>query len=240
MSLSIKHWPNEDRPREKLIRYGSSQLTDTELLAIFLRTGVRGKSAIDLARDMLQQFGSLRQLLKISHAQFCEMKGLGTAKYTQLQAVFEMAKRAIDETLEVGTVIKCAEDAIHYLQYQLQHQAHEVLFAIFLNNQNTVIAAKVLSEGTVDQAQLHPRQLIEQVIKHHAKSVILAHNHPSGNPSPSQSDHQLTDQLKQALHTIDAPLLDHIIIGHGCYYAFSTHTIFPLLNQSQCGSIKVV
>ncbi len=222
---AIKHWPTQDRPREKLLQHGASALTDTELLAIFLRTGVRGKSALDLARDMLGYFGGLRQLLNSKATQFCAIKGLGSAKYAQLQAVNELAKRAIQQQLQTGDALTSPKHAIEYLRHTLQNKQEETLLAIFLDNQNRVLAIETLSKGTVDQASIHPRQLVERVLAHHAKSIILAHNHPSGDPTPSQQDRDITDQTRKLLKMIDVQLLDHLIIGHGQYYAFSQHHI---------------
>ncbi len=222
---TIKHWPTQDRPREKLLAHGAATLTDTELLAIFLRTGTRGKSAIDLARDLLSHFGGVRQLLNSKAAQFCALKGLGNAKYAQLQAATEIAKRAIQQQLNAGDALTNPKHAVEYLQHRLQNQREETLLAIFLDNQNRVLAIETLAQGSIDQANMHPRQLVQQVLSHHAKSIILAHNHPSGDPTPSQQDRELTDHIRKLLNMIDVQLLDHLIIGHGQYYAFSQHHI---------------
>ena len=160
---TIKHWPTQDRPREKLLTKGASALTDAELLAIFLRTGIRGKSALDLSRDSLLHFGSLRQLLKADAKHFCTLKGLGSAKYAQLQAATEIAKRAIQQQLQTGDPLTNPKNAVEYLQHRLQNESQEVLLAIFLDNQNRVLAIEMLAQGTIDQASIHPRQLIQHI-----------------------------------------------------------------------------
>ncbi len=226
MSFGIKHWPSEDRPREKLLKQGREHLTDAELLAIFLRTGVKGKSAVDLARQMLLRFGGLRQLCKASSVEFCALKGLGLAKYAQLQAALELSQRSFDETLDPGKLIHQAQEVIPYLRHQLGMRSKECLCVVFLNTKNKIIAFEIISEGTIDQASLHLRELVERVIAHRAKSIILAHNHPSGDSSPSEEDYWLTERVKEALALIDVRLLDHIIIGEKSAYAFSTHPDF--------------
>ena len=222
---TIKHWPTQDRPREKLLAHGAQTLTDTELLAIFLRTGIKGKSAIDVSRDLIGHFGGLRQVLNSTLSQCCNIKGLGSAKYAQLQAAVEIAKRAIQQELKTGEALTSPKHAVNYLRHTLQNKPTETLLALFLDTQNRILAIETLASGVIDQASIHPRQLVERVLAHHAKSVILAHNHPSGDPNPSEADKALTNQIRQCLQMIDVQLLDHLIIGHGRYYAFSQHHI---------------
>jgi DNA repair protein RadC len=221
--MAIKDWPAEDRPREKLLQRGSAALTDIELLAIFLRTGTRGKSAVDLARDLLAEFGSLKALLNADQQRFCMGRGLGSAKYAQLQAVLEMAKRHFKEILERGNALTSPETTRAYLSAQLRGYGYEVFACLFLDNQHRVIKLEELFRGTIDGASVYPREVVKQALYHNAAAVIFAHNHPSGITEPSQADKQITDKLKQALTLIDIRVLDHFIIGDGDPYSFAEH-----------------
>lgn len=221
--MAIKDWPAEDRPREKLLQRGSDALTDAELLAIFLRTGVRGKSAVDLARDLLNDFGSLKALLNADQEHFCMAHGLGSAKYAQLQAVLEMAKRHFKEVLERGSALTSPEITRAYLSAQLRGYSYEVFACLFLDNQHRVIKLDELFRGTIDGASVYPREVVKQALYHNAAAVIFAHNHPSGITEPSQADKQITDKLKQALTLFDIRVLDHFIIGDGDPYSFAEH-----------------
>jgi DNA repair protein RadC len=221
--MAIKDWPAEDRPREKLLQRGSAALSDIELLAIFLRTGTRGKSAVDLARDLLAEFGSLKALLNADQQRFCMGRGLGNAKYAQLQAVLEMAKRHFKEILERGSALTSPETTRAYLSAQLRGYGYEVFACLFLDNQHRVIKLEELFRGTIDGASVYPREVVKQALYHNAAAVIFAHNHPSGITEPSQADKQITDKLKQALTLIDIRVLDHFIIGDGDPYSFAEH-----------------
>ena len=221
--MAIKDWPAEDRPREKLLQRGSDALTDAELLAIFLRTGVRGKSAVDLARDLLNDFGSLKALLNADQEHCCRAQGLGSAKYAQLQAVLEMAKRHFKEVLERGSALTSPEITRAYLSAQLRGYSYEVFACLFLDNQHRVIKLEELFRGTIDGASVYPREVVKQALYHNAAAVIFAHNHPSGITEPSQADKQITDKLKQALTLFDIRVLDHFIIGDGDPYSFAEH-----------------
>ncbi|WP_262965311.1 RadC family protein [Methylobacter psychrophilus] len=221
--MAIKDWPAEDRPREKLLQRGSAALTDIELLAIFLRTGTRGKSAVDLARDLLAEFGSLKALLNADQQRFCLGYGLGSAKYAQLQAVLEMAKRHFKEILERGSALTSPETTRAYLSAQLRGYSYEVFACLFLDNQHRVIKLEELFRGTIDGASVYPREVVKQALYHNAAAVIFAHNHPSGITEPSQADKQITDKLKQALTLFDIRVLDHFIIGDGDPYSFAEH-----------------
>jgi DNA repair protein RadC len=220
--MAIKDWPEEDRPREKLLQRGSAALTDIELLAIFLRTGARGKSAVDLARELLAEFGSLKALLNADQQHFCMGHGLGSAKYAQLQAVLEMAKRHFKEILERGSALTSPEITRAYLSAQLRGYSYEVFACLFLDNQHRVIKLEELFRG-IDGASVYPREVVKQALYHNAAAVIFAHNHPSGITEPSQADKQITDKLKQALTLFDIRVLDHFIIGDGEPYSFAEH-----------------
>ena len=221
--MAIKDWPADDRPREKLLRRGPSALTDAELLAIFLRTGTTGKSAVDLARELLDHFGSLKALLSADQHQFCLGHGLGEAKYTQLQAVLEMAKRHFKESLQRGDVLSSPDITRAYLSAQLRGYKYEVFACLFLDNQNRVIELNELFRGTIDAASVYPREVAKLALHHNAAAVIFAHNHPSGIAEPSPADKYITDKLRQGLALFDIRVLDHFIIGDGEPYSFAEH-----------------
>jgi len=221
--LTIKDWPAEERPREKLLQRGPLALTDAELLAIFLRTGTPGKSAVDLARDLLESFGSLKALLDADLDRFCQANGLGSAKYAQLQAVLEMARRHFKEILQRGNALTSPDITRAYLSAHLRGYSYEVFACLFLDNQNRVIKLEELFRGTIDGASVYPREVAKQALHHNAAAVIFAHNHPSGIAEPSQSDQLITNKLKQALALFDIRVLDHFIIGDGAPYSFAEH-----------------
>lgn len=213
--MAIKDWPADERPREKLLVHGAKALSDAELLAIFLRTGVAGISAVALARELMAAFGSLRALLEADQKLFCQQHGLGPAKYVQLQAVLEMSRRHMASTLMRGNALTDAHSTKRYLQQQLRHYAHEVFACLFLDNKHRMIAFEELFRGTIDGASVYPREVVKQALAHNAAAVIFAHNHPSGIAEPSQADHQITQRLKSALELVDIRVLDHIVIGDG-------------------------
>jgi len=221
--MGIKDWAAEDRPREKLLLRGPAALTDAELLAIFLRTGTPGKSAVDLARDLLADFGSLKAMLDADRQRFCKANGLGDAKYTQLQAVLEMARRHFKEVLQRGNALTSPEITRAYLSAQLRGYSYEVFACLFLDNQHRVIQLDELFRGTIDGASVYPREVVKKALQHNAAAVIFAHNHPSGIAEPSQADRHITDKLKQALALFDIRVLDHFIIGDGQPYSFAEH-----------------
>ncbi|MES0874761.1 RadC family protein [Sinimarinibacterium thermocellulolyticum] len=219
--MAITDWPEHERPREKLLTMGPSALSDAELLAIFLRTGVRGMTAVDLARDLVRRFGSLRALLAASREEFCVTKGLGEAKYVQLQAVMEMARRHLSETLTRGDALASPQAASEYLRAQLRDRDHEVFAVLFLDSQHRVLAYEELARGTVDGAAVYPREVVKAALRRNAAAVILAHNHPSGIAEPSAADRALTERLRQALGTIDVRVLDHLVVGDGAPVSFA-------------------
>ncbi len=221
--MSIKDWPADQRPREKLLSKGSEALTDAELLAIFLRIGIKGKSAVDLARELLDEFGSLQALLEADHTRFCQGKGLGDAKYAQLQAVLEMAKRHFVEILQRGDVLTSPQATRAYLSAQLRGYSYEVFACLFLDNQHRVIMLEEMFRGTIDGASVYPREVAKRALFHNAAAVIFAHNHPSGINEPSQADKQITEKLKQGLNLFDIRVLDHFIIADGQPYSFAEH-----------------
>ena len=213
--MSIKNWPASERPREKLLKYGAGVLTDAELLAIFLRTGVRGKSAVDLAKQLLSEFGSLRAILEADLSTFSSHLGLGEAKFAQLQAVLEMSKRHLAERLQKGSVMDNLQVVKDFLCAQLRGEPHEVFGCLFLDSKCCVIAYENLFFGSINESAIYPRQVIKRALYFNAASVILTHNHPSGNCEPSENDKGLTKALVNALSHIDVTVLDHLIIGEG-------------------------
>jgi DNA repair protein RadC len=215
VTVAITDWPADERPREKLLKRGAPSLSDAELLAIFLRTGVKGKSAVDLARDLLDQHGSLRSLLAAEHQEFCASHGLGSAKYAQLQAVLEMGRRHLWETLVRSDTVSSPDDTRRYLTSRLREQRNEVFACLFLDNKNRIIQYEELFFGTIDGASVHPRQIILRALSHNAAALILAHNHPSGVAEPSIADRQITQRIKDALALLDIRVLDHLVIGDG-------------------------
>jgi DNA repair protein RadC len=211
--MPITDWPAEERPREKLLLKGPSSLSDAELLAIFLRTGIAGKSAVDLARDLLSESGSLRALLTCNQQQFCIHKGLGSAKYAQLQAVLEMARRHLGEQLKRETSLTSPQDTKIYLQSIMRDYHQEVFGCLMLDNKHRVITFRELFRGSISSASVYPREVVKQALTDNAAAVILAHNHPSGIAEPSESDLQITRRLVDALQLVDIRVLDHLVVG---------------------------
>ncbi len=211
--MSITEWPLEERPREKLLAQGSDALTDAELLAIFLRTGVRGKSAVDLSNDLLNEFNGLRLLLTADQQAFCQQHGLGKAKYAQLQAVLEMSKRYLNAGLQRGDSLTSPQETRQFLTSQLREYSYEVFAVLFLDQRHRVIQFEELFRGTIDGASVYPREVVKKALEHNAAAVIFAHNHPSGMAEPSQSDERITQRLKAALDLVDVRVLDHFVVG---------------------------
>ncbi|MFP0194503.1 MULTISPECIES: RadC family protein [Pseudomonas] len=213
--MSIRDWPAAERPREKLLEQGSGSLSDAELLAIFLRTGVAGKSAVDLARHLLNQFGSLRALLEADLGAFSEQLGLGPAKFAQLQAVLEMARRHLAERMRQKPTLENPQVVRDYLKAMLRHEPHEVFGCLFLDSKHQVLTFEPLFRGSIDNTAVHPREVVKRALANNAAALILCHNHPSGNTDPSQADRLLTKRLQKALELIDVRVLDHFIVGDG-------------------------
>jgi len=221
--MRIKDKPIEERPREKLIAQGAMVLTDAELLAIFLRTGTRGYSAIELAENLLLEFGSLQALMQADHLSFTQAKGLGDAKYSQLQAVLEMARRHSFEVLDRGGALTSPEATRAYLVDKLKVYEHEVFACLFLDNQHHILKFEELFSGTIDSASVYPREVVKKALAHNAAAVIFAHNHPSGINEASHADKVITQRLKSALELIDIRVLDHFIIADGRPFSFAEH-----------------
>ncbi len=219
--MSIAQWPEAERPREKLLSRGPGALSDAELLAIFLRTGCAGKSAVDLARDLLSQYGGLRPLLEAGREQFCLGLGLGDAKYAQLQAVLEMGRRHLSASMSAGDLLTSPDLVRRYLSSQLRHRTQEVFAVLFLDNQHRLKAYEELFYGTIDGASVYPREVVKKALALNAAAVILAHNHPSGVAEPSQADRRITERLQQALDLVGVRVLDHMVVGDGEVISFA-------------------
>lgn len=219
--MPITDWPELERPREKLLSQGAKSLSDAELLAIFLRTGIKGKTAVDLARELITNFGGLRNLLTASKKDFCQHLGLGEAKYSQLQAVLELSQRHLLETLQRSDSLTSPEATKDYFQAKMRDYPHEVFACIYLDNRNRIIQYSELFKGTLAGASVYPREVVKQALSFNAAAVIFAHNHPSGVAEPSMADKQITQQLRKALGTVEIRVLDHIIVGDGYCVSFT-------------------
>ncbi|EEW06725.1 RadC family protein [Vibrio mimicus] len=219
--MNLKDLPAESMPREKLLQRGPQSLSDAELLAIFLRTGTQGMNVLALADLLLRDFGSLRALFCASKEQFCRHKGLGEAKFVQLQAVLEMTQRYLGETLKRGDALTSPQQTKLYLSSILRDRQREAFYILFLDNQHRVIRDEILFEGTIDAASVYPREVVKRALHHNAAAVILAHNHPSGVAEPSQADRRITDRLRDALSLVEIRVLDHFVVGDGEVVSFA-------------------
>lgn len=213
--MAITDWPEAERPRERLLAHGADALSDAELLAIFLRTGSQGRSAVDLARDLLTRFGGLRGLLEAERDDFCAGPGLGDAKYSQLQSVLAMARRYLAADLERGNPLTSPRATRDFLRSRLRHQQREIFGCLFLDNRHRVLRFEELFQGTIDAAAVYPREVVRRALTCNAAAVIVAHNHPSGVAEPSRADEQITRRLRDALGLVDIRLLDHFVVGDG-------------------------
>jgi DNA repair protein RadC len=221
-SLPIREWPELERPREKLLARGAHALSDAELLALLLGSGIPGCSAVAMARSLLRDFGGLRDLLNARLSRW-RRKGIGEARYTAVQAAVELAKRHLLEEMRIGSPLTTPQATYRYLQAQLRDRPYEVFCCIYLDTHHRLIAFEELFRGTVDCAHVHPREVLRQALLHNACSVIVAHNHPSGVLEPSAADDFITRRLKDLLTLMDVRLVDHIIVGDSRCYSFAEH-----------------
>jgi len=219
--MAIRGWPESERPREKLLRDGPGALSEAELLAIVLRSGVRGKSALALARELLLEFGGVRGLLKAGRQQICAVSGLGPGKFAQIQAGVELSRRQLAEGLQREGPLTSPGEVRDYLGARLRDLPYEVFCCLYLDNRNRLIGMEELFRGTIDGASVYPREVVRQALAHNAAAVILAHNHPSGVAEPSQADEAITHRLKNALALVDIRVLDHLVIGDGSAVSFA-------------------
>lgn len=219
--MAITDWPEGERPREKVLAAGPMALSDAELLAIFLRTGVAGKSAVDLARDLLMRFSSLNGIFAASVDEICQVHGMGVSKFVQLQAIFEMSRRALLEQMQGRDVLTSPQAVRQYLSLRIGALPREVFMGIFLDSQHRVLAIEELFSGTLAQTSVYPREVVKCALRHNAAAMIFAHNHPSGVAEPSQADRDLTQALKAALNLIDIRVLDHFVVAGNQIVSFS-------------------
>jgi len=213
--MAIRDWPTDERPREKLLDKGAAALSDAEILAILLRTGTPGRSALDLARDALAAFGSLRQLIAADRGRFCAAAGLGLVRYAELQAAAEISRRQLSQSLRAGPLLASPKATRDFLSARLRDLEHEVFCCLYLDKRHRLIQFEELFRGTIDGASVHPREIVKLALQRNAAAVIVAHNHPSGVAEPSQADELITQRVKEALGLVDIRLLDHIIVGDG-------------------------
>lgn len=213
--MNIRKWPINERPREKLLHKGAASLSDAELLAVFLGSGVRGCNVVELARGLLAKYGSLRQLLEADRADFLAELGLGPVKYSQLQALLEIGRRNLEMAIERKSAVESPQAVRRYLKSMLRHEPSEVFGCLFLDSKHRPLAFEILFRGTIDRASIYPREVVRRSLLHNAAALILCHNHPSGNCEPSQDDVHMTLSLKRGLAMIDVRVLDHVIVGDG-------------------------
>lgn len=221
-ALTIREWPEAERPREKLIKRGAHALSDAELLALLLGSGIPGCSAVAMARSLLKEFGCLRDLLGARLTRW-RRKGIAEARYAAVQAAVELAKRHLQEEMRIGSPLTSPQATHRYLQAQLRDRPYEVFCCIYLDNHNRLIAFEELFRGTVSCAHVHPREVLRQALLHNASAVIVAHNHPSGVLEPSPADDFITRRLKDLLALMDVRIVDHIIVGDSRCYSFAEH-----------------
>jgi DNA repair protein RadC len=219
--MAISHWPAAERPRERLLALGANVLSDAELIALFLRTGIAGKSAVELAREMLARFGGLAGLLSADLASLKTVKGLGSAKLAQLAAILELSRRSLSEEMRVRSALTSPQAVRDYLRLALGGREHEVFIVLFLDAQHRVLSSEELFRGTLTQTSVYPREIVKAALKANAAAVIFAHNHPSGVAEPSQADELLTRQLKEALSMVDVKVLDHFIVAGRATLSFA-------------------
>jgi len=209
--LSIRHWPIQERPREKLLNLGAKNLSDAELLAILIRTGTRGKSALDIARELLSRFGNLATLLQADYALLSEQLGFGIQAYTLLQAALALGQRYYEQPLREQSVLANSLQTKQFILAKLRGYKQEIVACLCLDIQHRLICFTELFQGTLDQAAIYPREIVAHALKHNAASLILCHNHPFGRALPSQEDLAVTKSLRMALETVEIKLVDHII-----------------------------
>ena len=214
-SMSIRDWPTDERPREKLLRHGSSALSDAELLAIFIGSGGRGEDAVGRGRALLTRYGSLRTLLSLGAKGLQTAPGIGPATASRLLAALEIGSRHIGESLQRGSAVQDPANAGSLFRHRLRDQPHEVFACMFLDTRHRMIAFEELFRGSIDGAEVHPREVVRRCLAHNAAAVIFGHNHPSGVAEPSAADRQITLRLRDALALVDVRVLDHFVVGDG-------------------------
>lgn len=216
----IRSWPAQERPRERIIEQGPAGLSDAELIALLLRNGIKGKDAITFARQLISEYGGLRGLFSAGYPELKKVKGLGAAKIAALLSAAELAKRELREELSGKDIVRDPQSVVDYLSADLRDRKKEIFKVLFLDRGNRILAERNLFHGTVDQAMVHPREIVKAALDLHASSVVLVHNHPSGRTEPSREDQEMTRKVQAALQTVSIKVLDHIIIGDNQYFSF--------------------
>ena len=211
--MKLQQWPRAERPREKLLRHGAAGLSDAELLAIFIRNGIPGRTALDLARECLNRHQDMYHLLSLSVQELCDIKGIGPTTYTELQAAVELGQRYLRVTLKQRDLLTSPTLTQDYLSLKLKGRKHEVFACLYLDNQHQLLDYQELFRGTIDGAAVYVREVVKETLARNAAAVIFCHNHPSGVAEPSQADVAITERLREALALIEVRVLDHIIIG---------------------------
>jgi DNA repair protein RadC len=231
MESPIPNWPKMEQPREKLRRYGAKALSDAELLAIFLRVGIQGISAVRLAHDLLHHFGSLQRLLASPAEEFVRIHGMGLAKWAQIQAAYELVKRSLEDSLAQDSIFSSPSHVKEFLQTTIGGLPHEVFLCLYLDSRLHLIECHELFRGSIAQTAIYPREVLKEALRRNASALIVAHNHPSGNPLPSQADQELTKTLQSALQLVDIPLLDHCIVSNSGFFSFSEAGLMNIGNK---------
>jgi DNA repair protein RadC len=219
--MPITDWPHEDRPREKLLHKGEQSLTDAELIAICLTSGTHGKSALDIAKELLSEFDGLKKLLRAPANSLIQKPGMGHAKYAVLRAAVELGRRYLNEQLSPGSMLNSSRITQQFIAQYLREYTNEVFACLFMDNHFRLIKFEELFFGTINEANVYPREIVRRGLAHNAAKIILAHNHPSGNPKPSTADKEVTTLIKQALLLVDIDVVDHIIIGNPENFSFA-------------------
>ena len=219
--MSIADWPREERPREKLFARGPGTLSDAELLALFIQTGTRGRSAVDVARMALGEAGGLRELLDLGPERLATISGIGPARSALLTGAVELATRYLEERIRRSDALSSPSHTSQYLCARLRSRPHEVFACLFLDNQHRVISFEELFRGTIDHASVYPREVAKRALEVNAAALIVAHNHPSGVAEPSRTDRAITRRLREAMALVDVRLLDHFVIGEGEVVSFA-------------------
>lgn len=219
--MPITDWPREDRPREKLLSKGEQSLTDAELIAILIKSGTRGKTALDIARELLSEYGNIKKLLSAPSRMLINKPGMGQAKHASLKAAIELGRRYLNEPLPINTILNSSRKTQQFLAQHLREYSNEVFACLFMDNHLRLIKFEELFFGTINETNIYPREIVRRGLLHNAAKIILAHNHPSGNPAPSTADKEVTLLIKQALNLVDIEVVDHIVIGNPDNFSFA-------------------
>jgi len=217
----VSYWPSSEQPRERLMSEGAGKLSEAELLAIFLRVGVKGMSVVDLSRKLLKDFNGLRGLFKASDEQLRTVKGMGTAKIATLRAIREISERWLQEKAQQGNFVECSKDVLDLLAHKFRDLQQEIFSVIFLDTKHRVLAVEGMFRGTINTASVFPREVVKKALDLGAAAIVAVHNHPSGNPEPSAEDRRVTEDLKKACQLMEISLLDHIVVGSNGHFSFA-------------------